>query len=566
MSEPPHSPDFGDLPEAAPEPKRRWSFQVVWLIPIVSALIGGYIAIKAVMDRGPTVTITFSTAEGLEAGKTKLKYKDVDIGLVKTVTLARDLKGVVASAELVKDFTPYLVEDTRFWIVRPRISGGSVSGLSTLLSGSYIGVDTGKSKTSARKFAGLETPPVVPLDTPGREFVLEGEQMETVDSGSPVFFRRLRVGQVTSYRLNDDGKGVTLKVFVNEPYDKYVNANTRFWNASGIDMKLDANGVKIEMESVVSLIVGGIAFETPEGSALLPAGTNTAYTLFASRTDAMKNPESEVLKFVMTFNESARGLTIGAPIDFRGITLGEVTAIKAELDPKSGQVLIPVETNIYPDRLRRLTSMAGNRVDPAVRKKFIDDLVSKGLRAQLRQGSLITGQLYIALDFFPKAPKAGATWTTASVEFPTTPGARQELASAIASVASKIDRFPLDELGKSARTALTSAGVALTSADQLLKSVQTDVTPDLRQTLQSGTKLLQRLDAETAPELQTTLVDARKALVSADKLLSAEAPLQTDTREAMQEIARAAAAFRILADYIERNPQALLLGKREDAR
>jgi paraquat-inducible protein B len=559
MSELPRNPDFSDLPEAAPEPKSRWSFQIVWLIPIVSALIGGYIAVKAVMDRGPMVTVTFQNAEGLEAGKTKLKYKDVDIGLVKSVTLAQDLKGVVATAELVKDFTPHLVEDTRFWVVRPRISGGSVSGLSTLLSGSYIGVDTGKSTKAERKFVGLDMPPVVPVDTPGREFVLQGEQMATVDSGSPVFFRRLRVGQVTSYALNDDGKGVTLKVFVNEPYDKYVNANTRFWNSSGIDMKLDANGVKIEMESIVSLIVGGIAFETPDGSTILPTGANTAFTLYASRTDAMKNPESEVLKFVMVFNESARGLTVGAPIDFRGITLGEVSAIRADLDFKSGHVTIPVEANIYPDRLRRLTRQAGKQVDPAARKKFIDDLVAKGLRGQLRQGSLITGQLYVALDFFPKAPKANVTWMTASVDFPTTPGARQELASAIASVASKIDRFPLDELGKDARSAIASA-------DQLLKAVHTDVTPDLRRTLQSGTKLLQRLDTETAPEMQITLVDARKALVSADKLLSAEAPLQTDTREAMQEIARAAHAFRILADYIERNPQALLIGKREDVR
>src|SRR5690349_21026355 len=166
MAELPRNPDFDELPEAAPEPKSRWSFQVIWLIPIVSALIGGYIAVKAIMDRGPTVTITFQNAEGLEAGKTKLKYKDVDIGLVKSVTLSQDLKGVVATAELVKDFTPHLVEDTRFWVVRPRISGGSVSGLSTLLSGSYIGVDTGKSTKSERHFAGLDTPPVVPVDTP----------------------------------------------------------------------------------------------------------------------------------------------------------------------------------------------------------------------------------------------------------------------------------------------------------------------------------------------------------------------------------------------------------------
>jgi len=215
MAELPHSPDFSDVPQAAVEPKRRWSFQVVWLIPLVSALIGGYIAVKAIMDRGPTITIMFQDADGLEAGKTKLKYKDVEIGLVKAVSLTKDLKGVTATAELVKDFTSHLVQDTRFWVVRPRISGGSVSGLSTLLSGSYIGVDTGNSAKAERHFVGLDTPPVVPINTPGREFVLQGDQMATVDTGSPVFFRRLRVGQVTSYTLNEDGKGVTLKVFVN---------------------------------------------------------------------------------------------------------------------------------------------------------------------------------------------------------------------------------------------------------------------------------------------------------------------------------------------------------------
>jgi paraquat-inducible protein B len=560
MAELPRNADLSEIPEAAAEPKSRWSFQVVWLIPLVSALIGGWIAVKAVMDRGPVVTITFHNAEGLEAGKTKLKFKDVDIGLVKSVSLADDLKGVVATAELVKEFGPHLVEDTRFWVVRPRISGGTVSGLSTLLSGSYIGVDTGKSDKSRRAFAGLDTPPVVPVDTPGREFVLHSENMASVDSGSPVFFRRLRVGQVTSYVLNDDGKGVTMKVFVNQPYDKYVSGNTRFWSASGIDMKLDANGVKIEMESVISLLLGGVAFETPEESALLPVGTTTAFTLYANRAEAMKNPETEVLKFTMLFNESARGLAAGAPIDFRGITVGEVTAVRADVDRKAGTIILPIDVNIYPDRLRRLSQHAAERVDPAVRRQLLSELVAKGLRAQLRQGSLITGQMYIALDFFPQASKASMKWAGAgsAAEFPTIPGARQELMTAIASVTAKIDRFPLDELGKDARTMFASA-------DRLLKSVNTDVTPDLRETLQSGTKLLQRLDTEVVIEARSTLVEARKALGSADKFLSAEAPLQQDTREAMREIGRAAQAFRILADYLERHPQALLLGKREAA-
>jgi paraquat-inducible protein B len=560
MAELPPDTHMPEVPQARAQPKSRWRFQVVWLIPIVSALIGGYIAVKAIMDQGPVITVSFQTAEGLEPGKTKLKYRDVEVGLVKEVAFSKDLKRVIATAELVKSATPYLVEDTRFWVVRPRISGGTVSGLGTLLSGSYIAVDVGKLDKRQRDFVGLDTPPVVSVDTPGREFVLRSSTLASVDSGSPIFFRRLQAGQVISYALDEDGNGVTMRIFVNAPYDKYVNANTRFWNASGVDFKVDANGIEVRTESVVSILVGGIAFETPENAAVLQAAAaNTAFQLFPNRAEAMKNPESDGVKVTLVFNESARGLAVGAPVDFRGINVGEVVAIHVDIDPKTRQIIVPVDVTLYGSRLRARSRGNGLAEQKTLeqRRQFMDVLVSRGLRAQLRTGSLITGQLYVALDFFPTAKKASINWAAAPAELPTVPGAKQELTAAIASVTSKIDRFPLDELGKDARAALTSA-------ERLLTRVDSDVTPDLRQTLQSGTKLLARLDAEVAGEARTTLIEARKAMVSADRLLSSEAPLQQDTRDAMREIARAAHAFRILADYLERNPQALLLGKKED--
>lgn len=555
-----HTPDSDNLDRIAvahEQPKSRWSFQIVWLIPIVSALIGGWLAVKAIMERGPTITVTFQNAEGLEAGKTKVKYKDVEIGLVKAVTLDKDLKRVVATAELVKDFSPHLVEDTRFWVVRPRISGGTVSGLSTLLSGSYIGVDTGKSNKHRDKFAGLETPPIVTIDTPGREFTLHSTNLASIDSGSPVFFRKLQAGQVTSYQLDKDGKGVTLKVFVNEPFVQYVSTNTRFFNASGIDLKLDASGVEVQMQSVVSLLLGGIAFETPDdnGRVLTAATTETPFKLYPNRAEAMKNPDTDVSKFTLVFNESVRGLLPGATVDFRGVAVGEVTAIRADLDPKTGQIIMPVDINIYADRMRRISRMPAK--SPEERQRFIDSLVDKGLRGQLRTGSLLTGQLYVALDFFPQAKKASMNWASAPAILPTTPGARQELQQAIASVAAKIDRLPLDEVARDVRTMLGSA-------DKLIKRVDTEVTPDLRQTLQSGTKLLQRVDVEVVPEAGKMIVDARNALVSADRMLASESPIQQDTRAALREVQKAAHAFRMLADYLERNPNALLMGKKED--
>jgi paraquat-inducible protein B len=252
-----------DFPEAVATPRSRWRVQLVWLVPLVAVLIGGWLAVKTVLEKGPTITISFVTGEGLEAGKTKIKFKNVDIGVIKGVALSPDRKRVIATAELNRDASNTLVDDTRFWVVRPRISGGSVSGLSTLLSGSFIGMDIGTQSKPRRDFVGLEVPPVFAAGMPGREFVLKSTDMGSLDVGDPVFFRRLQVGQVTSYGLDHEGTGVTLHVFINAPYDKYVSNNTRFWHASGVDVSVDTNGVKIDTESLVSILIGGLAFQDP---------------------------------------------------------------------------------------------------------------------------------------------------------------------------------------------------------------------------------------------------------------------------------------------------------------
>ncbi len=306
VTENPQQPDPAELPAAVAAPRSRRTVQLVWLIPLIAALIGGWLAIRSVLDRGPVITITFKTAEGLEAGKTKLKYKDVDIGLVSKVVLAPDLSHVIATAELVKGTEGQVVEDTRFWVVRPRISGGSVSGIGTLLSGSYIGVGVGKSKQARREFTGLEVPPIFSTDAPGREFVLRSPDLGSLDYGSPVFFRRLQVGQVAGYELDKDGKGVTLRIFINAPYDQFVSANTRFWHASGVDVALNASGLTVDTQSVVSIVLGGLAFQTPASAEILPpAAPNAAFELFASRVEAMKNPDTVVDRYMMVFQESA---------------------------------------------------------------------------------------------------------------------------------------------------------------------------------------------------------------------------------------------------------------------
>jgi paraquat-inducible protein B len=546
MADAPRSPDPTDIPEAVVAPKSRRTIQLVWVIPLVAALVGGWIAVKTILEKGPEITISFKTGEGLEAGKTKIKYRDVEIGMVTGVKLSKGGKNVIATAELGKETEPYLVEDMQFWVVRPRISGGSVSGLGTLLGGSYIGVDLGKSTKKRRDFIGLETPPVISTDVPGRQFVLHADTLGSLDIGVPIFFRRFQVGQVAAYELDKDGKGVTLNIFINAPYDQYVNGNTRFWNASGIDVTVDASGITVNTQSLVSIAIGGIAFQTLAEDALLPpAEANTVFRLYPDRTDALKHKETIYTDAILVFRESVRGLQVGAPVDFYGITLGEVTAIKTQFDPAKLEFSIPVEIRIFPERLtsRYLKGKTGGRISGAEDPKlFMQRMVEHGFRAQLRTGSLLTGQLYIALDFFPDAPKVKFDMSQVPSEIPVVASGLQELQKTVSEVAKRLGRI----------------------AAELEKVPYAEIGKNVNETLQSANSVMKRLDKEIAPEARDVLVEARKSLTSAQELMSARGPLQQDTREALRELARAAEALRVLADYLERHPEALIRGKPED--
>ena len=541
MAETPNEPRLSDVPDAVVMPKSGRSLQLVWLIPLVAALVGGWLAVKSILEKGPTITITFATAEGLEVGKSKLRYKDVEMGLVTGMVLAPDTSHVIVTAELVKEAKRYLVEDTRFWVVRPRVSGGTVTGLGTLISGSYIGMDIGLSGKARDQFTGLEIPPIVTTGEAGRMFTLRSDHAGSLDVGSPVYFRRLKAGQIVSYDLGKDGKGIIIKVFINAPFDKFVNDNTRFWHASGVDVSLTASGVSIDTQSVVSILVGGLAFETPAESAdLPPVSSGAEFRLFAQRGEALRNPEMDVMKLAMVFDESVRGLAPGAEIDFRGITVGTVTAIRPHVETDSKNFHIRVYADFFPRRLRTRSSSKAPQLSNDQRRALVAGMVTRGLRGQLRTGSLLTGQLYVALDFFPGATKAktrlGARVDDDDLpEIPTVPSTLLELQEMLSTVAAKIKKFPLEQIGG-----------------------------DVQATLKSAMRMMDRIDAELTPEARAVLVDVRNAVVSANEALKPNSPLSQDARDAMREVARAAAAFRMLADYLERHPESLISGKRAD--
>lgn len=548
MTDSPQSPGLPEIPDAVVERRRRRSSQLIWIIPIIAAIIGIFLAVKSYRDRGPVITITFKSGEGLESGKSKIKYKDVQIGVVKKIAISKDRSHVVVTAELSKESEALLVDDTKFWVVRARISGGGISGLGTLMGGSYIGVDAGVSTEDRDEFVGLEQPPVVSMEIPGRQFVLHTQDIGSLDIGSPLFYRRMQVGEVVAYELDKDGNGVTLKVFVRSPYNRYVKANTMFWHASGIDISLDGNGVKVNTESLSTILLGGISFQSPEDRQGAPqAADNSTFTLFANKDEAMKRPDKVVENYLLMFSESVRGLQVGAPVDLRGVTVGEVSRINVELDPRRKQFSMPVEVKFYPERLK--ASYRDKSQQTMGSRELLNALVASGFRAQLRTGNLLTGQLYVALDFFPRAPAAKIDWSRSLPEFPTIAGSMEQFQTALMQIVQKLEKMPLEELAVDARKTIQTLDSTLKSADKLLKNVDSSIVPEARILM---------------VDVRKSLEDVRKTLGEAKQTLSSEAPLQLDLRETLREMSRAAKSLRLLGDYLERNPEALIRGKKED--
>ncbi len=544
-----------DIPRAVAVPSRRRRISIVWIVPIFAAVVAIGIAVQRITSEGPTITIVFKSAEGVEAGKTFVKYKDVNIGQVSAVQLASDYSRVEVTAKVAKSAAGLMVEDAKFWVVEPRVTLGGISGLGTLLSGNYIGFEAGKSEKKQRNFTGLDVPPIITGGQPGRKFVLQAADLGSLTIGSPIYYRRLQVGQLIAYDLAADGTTVRVKIFVNAPYDHYVTPQTRFWNASGIDVSIGAEGVNVRTQSLVALLAGGIAFDTPPFAAKAePAAADSVFTLANDRASAMKRPESVAARYVLYFNESLRGLTVGAPVTLLGLPAGEVTAVGLDIDNATKSLRGRVEIVSFPERLlsrldvKQAADGKAIAASPQQRHAFLQRLVEqRGLRAQLRSGNLVTGQLYIALDYFPSAPKTKIDWSREPTELPVVPSTVEDLEGKVSSIVAKLDKLPYEAIGADLTKALAG----------------------LNQTLQDVSKAVNRIDTDITPGLKTTIEEIRRAIGSADTalknadatLIDRDAPAQQELRDALQEITRAARSVRVLVDYLERHPEALIRGK-----
>lgn len=549
--EPPGAPSE-ELPEAVIAPRSRVS--LVWLIPMAALLIGGWLAYTAYSERGPTIRIELKTAAGLQAGKTKVKFKEVEVGNVKSIQVRPDLQGVVVTAELVAGAEVYLREKTRFWVARPRVTASRVSGLETLLSGAYITFDPVTEGDGASEFVGLEEPPLFTTSEPGKKFILRSKTLGSLNIGSPVYHRHIQVGQIVGYELDEAGDAVSIELFIAEPNDRLVLTNTRFWNASGVDVKLSTEGISVDTQSLLSVLVGGVAFDTPttleeEGE---PATHDQYFPLYANREEAHEKIYLDKKRFLLFFDSSVRGLSVGAPVLLRGIKLGQVLDVQLEFDVKEFEFHIPVLIEIEPDRIR----FVGGEYEDVQEETPIARFVDEGLRAQLKSGSLITGQLFVDLDLHDDVPAAAVGEQGGYPVIPTVSTAPlEEITNKANEFLNTLNELPLQEIGSDLRDTIKGAKEIATS-EELERSVK-----ELELTLKQVHEMARGLDKDVMPKLSATLEQARVTLASADNLVAADSAVYLELKRMLRELSAAARSVRGLADYLERHPEALIKGK-----
>lgn len=521
---------------------RRFSVSLVWIVPIVAVLVGVSLVVHSWLQEGPTIQVTFKTGQGLEANKTAVKYRNVVIGQVSAVELSQDQKSVTATVKLVKQAENFTRQDSLFWVVRPRIGAGGVSGIDTLFSGDFIGADAGQSQARAKTFTGLEAPPPITYGEPGRRFNLHASDLGSLGIGSPVYYRKIPVGQVVSYALDADGKGVNVEVFIHAPNDAFVTDNTRFWNASGVDVEVSANGFALRTESLSSLMVGGVAFRAPDYSPDdSAAAEDKTFELFDDRAAALAPPNGKAQYLALRFDQALRGLRVGAPVEFLGMEFGRVVGINLDFDAKTRTFPVNVGIVIYPQRLgqahtKMLKALDHNPNDEQAAIRLMGTFIDNGLRAQARSGNLLTGQLYIALDFYPKAPKVVFDPSVRPVTIPTLPSSLEQLQEQFQAMVEKINKLPIERI----------AG-------------------NLDGNLVELRKALKQFNGKTLPTLDSTLQDMSSTLKSANATLAEDSPQREQLAQTLDDLGRMTRSMRELADYLKRNPESLLRGRPDNA-
>ncbi len=543
------------------KPQRQHRISAFWLAPLLAAIIGIYLAISFYRSQGPEISIEFATAEGLIAGKTPIRYRDVNIGIVDNILLSEDLESVVVKARMTVDARRYLNKHARFWVVRPRVGTSGVSGLNTLLSGAYIQVNSILDDSFQSSFVGLEQPPLTDEDAPGLRLKLQAREAGYVSVGSPVYYRQVKVGQIEAQRFLDNYEGVEFTVFVDDPHHEIIRNTTKFWNVSGVNLSVNSAGFKVRTPSLEGLAQGGVAFDIiQEYEFPRPVADGHVFTLHESRESAteemIRGVSAGKLRYVIYFPGSVRGLSRGAPVEFRGLQIGRVTDIDLTYDETSEFVKVPVHIELQPERV------LGARQGDEAHTRMIERSILAGLRAKLQTGNLLTGQLFVSLDLYEDGVAGSVLKNEQDVTIiPSVPSDLEQVTEGVTEVLAMLNALPLEEL-------LVSANNTVNRAEQLLTQFeQAGLAGQLSGTIDSADKAIgqyARLAGAAVSELNSLSSQLQRFVSAAgDSMegIAPDSPLYYNLLNTLRDVQAASRAVLAVSESVEKKPEIFLFGK-----
>jgi len=482
--------------EAKVHKVKNWS--PVWIFPIVTALIGAWILFYHYSHQGPEVTLVTTSAEGIEAGKTTIKSRSVDVGVVESTVLSDDLLHVQITARLNSGMEKLLHKDSVFWVVKPQVGRGGVSGLSTLLSGAYIELQPGTKGPQPAQYDLLDSPPLASPDAKGIRVILDSNKAGQLSPGDPVLFRGYRVGSVETSTFDPTKRSMRYQLFISAPNDRLVTNNVRFWKDSGVAVDLSSQGMRVEMGSLTTLFSGGVSFDVPESLETgEPVQTGSEFKLFDDQKSIQDSLYTEHIDYMMFFKDSVRGLQVGAPVEFRGIRLGTVARVpfftSGMRQKLNDDFRIPILIRIEPERLQRIV---GSETDV---EESLASLLKRGLRGSLKTGNLITGALYVDLDFYPKADPIKDMKSFGGYPIiPTMSGGLAQIQQSLLQTLDKINNLPLNPM-------IEQSTKSLAETQRTMQRLQV--------TIDSMNKLMSNKATQSLPEnMQATLRELNRSM------------------------------------------------------
>jgi len=503
----------------------------VWLIPLIALMIGGWMVLDTYLNKGPEIVITFANAQGLEAGKTRVKTLNVDIGYVDKVLLNDNHDGVQVHAVLDPQVKGMLSQNAQFWVVRPRIGRGGISGLGTLTSGSYIEFVAGDSATEALVFVGLEEAPITAKGIAGVRLNLVSEKGDSLSIGEPVLYRGFEVGQVERSTFDIGNRQVHYQIFIKSPYSELLTQNTYFWNSSGVDFSATAEGINVNVGSLESIISGGVTFDVPTD---LPLGgaidISQDHVLYPNKKSVYEQRQYKAKQFTILFEDSVRGLQVGAPVEYRGIRLGTVKNVISMLNigtnGNASERRIPVIISIEPARI----GLDDNQQSIDKISRLLEQETQQGLKASLKSGSLLTGSLFVDLDYYQ------ADLGLESIEqsngftvIPSVAGSLAQIEQKVFSILDKFEQMPInltiESINKmllNANSTMEELNLAVTQIKELLSQSQTQAIPkNINQALSELSNTLNGFNQQ-APvygELEQTLIQFQQLMREAQPFI-----------------------------------------------